>query len=404
MKEFITEIETETGSFICSDYPFKKETGKRKIKTVRYYGRRDAPDIICCLKNCGGAQSELKVSLENNTANALVINKIKSAKIFEDGDGLLGDLQPDIWLFRQGTSSPGDEVKFIPVFKRSKVPDTSTIEKDWYKEFKYYKEIFSETFAVFQNLKTKKTLLLGFVSLADQQTRINVVVRGDLLMLEAVANTGGYLLSPGEKLSAEVLQIATGTDANKLIRNYIDTVTAKMKPKFSRKVPAGWSSWQYYRRNVTEADVLENIKALKDDKYPIEYILLDDGFQKNNAEWHKTNKKFPHGLKWLSGKIQAAGYKPGLWIAPLTILENTEIFKKHKDWLMKDKEGRLLKKFSHMGNVYALDFTMPGACKWLARLMRTLVKDYGFKYIKLDGQILRYYVGGVFSEKNITPV
>ena len=88
----------------------------------------------------------------------------------------------------------------------------------------------------------------------------------------------------------------------------------------------------------------------------------------------------------------------------MTILDNTEVFKKHKDWLVKDKEGKPFKKFSHMGNVYVLDFTVDGVCRWLAKLIKTIVKDYKFRYIKLDGPILRYYTGGVFSKKNVTPV
>lgn len=404
MKSFITEIETGAGNFIGSEYPFKKAVKNGRITTVSYRGRRDAPDIICSIDRINNTTLNLKVTLENKTANAIVIRRIKAAKIFEDGNGLLGSLKPDVWLLRQGTNSPGDDIRCIPIFNPKKLPSQGWSTKEWYKEYGFLKEIASETFAVLKNLRTNKSLLFGFVSLADQQTGINIYVRGDLITVEAVANTGEYLLSPGGSLSSETLQIATGADTDKLIKNYVSAVADIMKPIIPEEVPAGWSSWQYYRRNITEEDVLENIKALKSGRYKIDYVLLDDGFQKSNAEWLQTNKKFPHGLKWLSGKIQEAGYKPGLWIAPLTILENTEIFKKHKDWLVKDKAGNPLKKFSHMGNVYVLDFTVEGACRWLEKLIKTLVKDYGFKYIKLDGPILRYYTGGVFSKQNITPV
>ena len=73
MKSFITEIETGAGNFIGSEYPFKKAVKNGRITTVSYRGRRDAPDMICSIDRINNTTLNLKVTLENKTANAIVI-------------------------------------------------------------------------------------------------------------------------------------------------------------------------------------------------------------------------------------------------------------------------------------------------------------------------------------------
>jgi predicted exporter len=46
-------------------------------------------------------------------------------------------------------------------------------------------------------------------------------------------------------------------------------------------------------------------------------IQLDDGFQRAAGDW-ETNAKFPHGHRWLTDHIRAAGFIPGLWLAFLS--------------------------------------------------------------------------------------
>jgi alpha-galactosidase len=402
--DFVAELDIISGIFNTLDYPFSKQVRDGKDRIIRFYGRRDLPDVIYNIKRIKDNILNIYIRLENRTANTIIVNKVKLLKLFEDGKGIIGSIKPDIWLWRFGTISPGDDVRFVPLFGEYKFDKGNWSTKDWYKICNLHKEIFSESFGIFKNLETNISLLLGFISMSRQECKINILVYKDYLVIEPTVYLNEYYLSPGCSVSTEILQVAINKNARELFINYIDAVKDYMNPKFCSKIPTGWSSWQYYRRNITEQDILENVKAIKKDKYPIEYILLDDGYQLNMSDWLKPNKKFPHGIKWLAKKIREAGYIPGLWIAPLTAHESSEFFKNHKNWFVRDKEGNLLKKYSHMGNIYVIDYTIEGACKWLASFIKTLVRDYGFKYLKLDGPILRYYSGGVFSKRNVTPV
>jgi alpha-galactosidase len=114
------------------------------------------------------------------------------------------------------------------------------------------------------------------------------------------------------------------------------------------------------------------------------------------SDWLVPNERFPHGIQWLAERIREKGFKPGVWIAPLTAHESSELVREHPDWLLRDAAGQVLSRDTHMGKVHTIDYTAPGAIEWLRTLIRTLVNDFGYRWIKLDGPIRRYYDGGVF--------
>ena len=72
------------------------------------------------------------------------------------------------------------------------------------------------------------------------------------------------------------------------------------------------------------------------------YVNIDDGWQGrgqgqgSNRDWFITcEKDFPHGMKWLADRIRSLGLKPGIWLAPYTISEPTDVFRSHPDWLLR---------------------------------------------------------------------
>ncbi len=84
------------------------------------------------------------------------------------------------------------------------------------------------------------------------------------------------------------------------------------KKEFPR-APAGWCSWYYYYLDVDEAGILRNLDWLKTNLAPfgLQAVQIDDGWQGrgdgqgDNRDWFVTCKdKFPHGMKWLAGKIR----------------------------------------------------------------------------------------------------
>lgn len=82
---------------------------------------------------------------------------------------------------------------------------------------------------------------------------------------------------------------------------------------------------------VSEEDVLENTSYLKSlaarpgSGLPVRYVQVDDGYQEGIGDWLESNEKFPHGIAWLARQTRAAGFIPGIWVAPFAVAESSEL-------------------------------------------------------------------------------
>lgn len=138
--------------------------------------------------------------------------------------------------------------------------------------------------------------------------------------------------------------------------------------------PTGWSSRSELGTDVTETDVLANLDfcAAHFDRRFLRYIQLDDGYQRAAGDWD-TNAKFPHGHRWLTDRIHAAGFQAGLWVAPLAVAERSPVATANPTWLVKDGE-----------RILGLDGAHPDVQQWLYDLARRIVRDWGYDYLKAD--------------------
>jgi melibiase-like protein len=173
-------------------------------------------------------------------------------------------------------------------------------------------------------------------------------------------------------------------------------------------VPTGWCSWYELGAAVTEADILTNVEfcAAHFDRRFFRYIQLDDGYQRAAGDWD-TNARFPHGHRWLTDRIHAAGFQAGLWIAPFAVAEQSDVARTNPSWLLKGPppapEGTPLVMDTREpwgGRILALDGAHPGAQQWLSDLARRVVREWGYDYLKID--FLEWATGGVTHYGGLT--
>jgi hypothetical protein len=149
--------------------------------------------------------------------------------------------------------------------------------------------------------------------------------------------------------------------------------------------PMAWGSWSSYYEDVTEQDMVRNTdwiaKNLK--PYGLDYILLDDGYDRGEkgehdwiAKWDPA--KFPHGPRWLAEYIKSKGLHAGLWIVPNAYAGAVN---EHPDWYLRDKQGKFILDYE----TPTLDHTNPEVLAFLKTLFTTL-DDWGFDYYKFDGE------------------
>ena len=174
------------------------------------------------------------------------------------------------------------------------------------------------------------------------------------------------------------------------------------KTVFSR-APAGWCSWYIYYQDVREDHVTRNTDWLAANlkKFGCEYVQIDEGWQgvgKGNGEnrdWYVTEPhKFPHGMKWLADYIRGKGLTPGIWVIPFTTSDekffhqHPEMFLHHADGtsIFETRDPKTGKVEFNWAGRYAIDATTPQGRKWIADLLHMLCRDWGYDYVKIDGQ------------------
>ena len=231
----------------------------------------------------------------------------------------------------------------------------------------------------------KQVSLIGFVTTADQYGRFQAELREDGLKLHIIAGFDDRLVEPGDTVTTEEIAFFTGGDMNALLDRYAAFCGERMNARHDKPLPIGWCSWYYYFANVTEKDILENIDFLDQHReYPLEYIQLDDGYQPACGDWLGYCEKFPNGLQYWADIAAKKGFKPALWLAPFQVERCSELFKKHPDWCIKDKDGNVQFPATWRGQDLAiLDGTHPEVQAHFRQLFAELRK-IGFVYVKLD--------------------
>ena len=90
----------------------------------------------------------------------------------------------------------------------------------------------------------------------------------------------------------------------------------------------------------------EKLVKLMDDavKLGVDMFLLDDGWFANKyprssdhqglGDWEETADKLPNGIGYLTETAKKKGIKFGIWIEPEMVNPKSELYEKHKDWVI----------------------------------------------------------------------
>ncbi len=185
-----------------------------------------------------------------------------------------------------------------------------------------------------------------------------------------------------------------------LLTKYADLVKIENEIKIMKKDPTGWSSWYQYYLDLKWDDVLHNLELSKKMNMPYELFQIDDGYEKNIGEWLSAKEGFPD-ISDIAETIKSYGYTAGIWTAPLSIGETSEIYKAHKDWLVSENGKPKPAYYNWDRNIFALDITNNDAKNWLYEIFTTL-KRAGFEYFKIDFMFAGALPGT--RKENITPI
>jgi alpha-galactosidase len=198
-------------------------------------------------------------------------------------------------------------------------------------------------------------------------------------------------VKPGEEMVSERLLFEAGPDYHNQLLAYGDAIRRLHHAHVSSETPIGWWSWTVYYGAINEGEVLANgdwqAEHLKSLGY--KYFQIDEGYQYARGEYTTPNAtQFPDGMRFVGHYLIGEGLTFGVWTAPFEVTKRAWVYEYHKDWLVHNAKGDPIP----IGDVwnqktdilYALDTTHPGAQQYMRDTYRTLAREWGVRFIKLD--------------------
>ncbi len=175
----------------------------------------------------------------------------------------------------------------------------------------------------------------------------------------------------------------------------------KQKSPPIRKV--NFNSWEaiYFNHDFEKITKLVELSR----KIGVERFVLDDGWFKGRnddnsslGDWEIDRKKYPNGFKELVEVIEKNKLDFGLWVEPEMINPKSQLFERHPDWILGDKNQLAFR------NQLVLNFSLKEVQDYIFQCLDSLLQTYPIRYLKWD--MNRYYLdpfykGKIVAEKQV---
>ena len=247
----------------------------------------------------------------------------------------------------------------------------------------------SDMFGVLGERTERRGVLAGFLSQTQHFGSLEARLDGARPGLRMWANGDGARLDPETAISTDwACLVFLDVDLPDPLGDYIEAVARQAGiHKRPSKTPTGWCSWYQFYQGVSAQDVRSNLQIATErrPRLPLDAIQIDDGFETRVGDWFSFRPTFPEGVAPLAGEIEAAGFTPGLWLAPFILQRDSRLAQDHPEWLLRGRFNRPV----NAGFIWdqfttALDLTHPDALDYACRAVDIAVHEWGFPYLKLD--------------------
>lgn len=233
--------------------------------------------------------------------------------------------------------------------------------------------------------------LLGFGACSARRwkTRLGIGVAADG-GLELRLRQGG----PGDSLPAttatplETICVTAGLQAEAVDAALAAAFESRWTPRPAQASPRFFSTWHADFFHLDFAAVEAEIAALARAGYSGEFdgFQLDDGWQPRWGDWMQTRTGFGADLTATAARIDAAGYRPGIWLTPSVADPGSSLLQRHPDWILRDSAGQPVRCglcSMPWPELVALDWSHSEVPVWFSDVLG-LLQDAGFRMFKLD--------------------
>ena len=193
-------------------------------------------------------------------------------------------------------------------------------------------------------------------------------------------------LTPGRRYKLAAYALVEGSE-DQVYDQWFELSGIKARPV---RPLVGYSSWYRHYGGIDqgklESDLAGAARTLDglDIQGAMPLFQVDDGFAKVGDWLEPDALKFPNGMAALSARIRAAGFLPGLWLAPFVCEKESRLYREHPGWLLRDEEGELVRTGPHWSGAYALDTRNAQVRDYVREVLQTVTREWGFGLLKLD--------------------
>ena len=390
-----------------SDYPrhqasesaFEDDLGSGRQVTVTCSGLDGKPDLVYVLQLYKQRPyGTVQVKLQNSAGKEVAVQAIRSVEAMGEpilnlgggssADRVLSDSfsedWPDLALYDLG-GAPGG---------MHRGAGSQLIYNRESKQSLFLGALTSDRFLTLMHLQAEGTGAKTKIASYTVESTGTTEIQKEFDLKDSPADDQIELSLPlksGEDMTSERLMFEAGPDYHNQLLAYGDAVRRLHHARVSSETPLGWWSWTVYYGAINEGETLSNADwqagHLKSLGY--KYFQIDEGYQYARGEYTTPNAtQFPDGLRFVGHHLTAEGLTFGIWTAPFEVTSRAWIYEHHKDWLVHNAKGDPIP----IGDVwdqktdvlYALDTTHPGAQEYMRQTYRTLVREWGVRFIKLD--------------------
>jgi alpha-galactosidase len=213
--------------------------------------------------------------------------------------------------------------------------------------------------------------------------------------MDAVRVTGGfnpfdfgYKLKPAEHLETPIFYGGYSNHglggASRLMHRFELAHILPQAPD-PKPRPVIYNSWEATEFRVDEAGQIAI--AEKAASIGVDRFVMDDGWfgqRKDDhaglGDWYVNPEKFPRGLKPLIDKVHSLGMDFGLWVEPEMINPNSDLYRKHPDWVL-NFPGRPR---SESRNQLVLNLARPDVRDYVEGFLDKLLTENDIAFLKWD--------------------
>ena len=240
-------------------------------------------------------------------------------------------------------------------------------------------------FAAAAEPKGRAGIVAGWITHHRGSGVITMGAEEGRLMLEGQSQYGRLLVPAGAKADGEVLAVGLFDDCLAGLEAYAGACAKAHRIKLPAQVPSGYCTW--YHAGASNEKRLAELAAFAGKHlrpFGFDFVQIDDGWQIRGRDFTTFNPKgrYAGGMKQTAARIRAAGLTAGIWFIPFGWDPKCPALADHGDWFVHRPDGRIYA-VSWAGS--CLDMTHPQARAFLRKVISRITRDWGYKYIKIDG-------------------